>query len=362
MKQMNFHKELAKLTPRLRDNRPGKIYVFGIGEQWKGIHQWYIDVVNVDLTEYIFAFVDNDPAKQGAEYMGRQVIAPAEMDIENAVVLISSHKYSYDLTQQLQKIGLVYHSSFYTPIFFSYILKRFVYAETAKYSNSVQGGRCFIVGNGPSLLAEDLEILHKKNQATFAVNNIVNIFDKTIWRPTYYFVHDTLIFPEMSILNQMKYPKFMGIHNACKNFFDEYTYYYEIDGSPLNYDFPYRPKFSNNIELMYIGGSIIYPTIQAAVSMGYNEIYLLGIDHKIDTEVLHDGTIINSDVERHFYKDKQLIMAAAIDILNASFKCAREYCDSHSIKIRNATRGGALEIFERVDFDDLFKSSTREDV
>jgi len=362
MKQMNFRKELAKLTPRLRDNRPGKIYVFGIGEQWKGIHQSYINVVNVDLTEYIFAFVDNDPAKQGTEYMGRQVIAPAEMDIENAVVLISSHKYHFDLTQQLQKIGLVHHSSFYTASFFYYILRRFVYAETSNFSNSVQGGRCFIIGNGPSLLIEDLEILHKKNQITFAVNGIFNVFDKTIWRPTYYFAHDSLFLAKantstLNQINQMKCPKFIGLKMACKELFNEQTYYYETDVSPLNYDFPHRQKFSNNIELVYTGGTVIYCVIQAAVSMGYNEIYLLGMDHKFDTEVLHDGTIIRHNVENHFYEEgKQLGGAALLYRMKISLKCAREYCDSHNIKIYNATRGGALETFERVNFDSLLKS------
>jgi hypothetical protein len=36
---MNFRDELAKLTPKLRDNRPGKIYVFGVGQQWQRIRK-----------------------------------------------------------------------------------------------------------------------------------------------------------------------------------------------------------------------------------------------------------------------------------------------------------------------------------
>jgi len=33
------------------------------------------------------------------------------------------------------------------------------------------------------------------------------------------------------------------------------------------------------------------------------------------------------------------------------FRSAKEYADSNSINIYNATRGGMLEIFDRVDFD-----------
>ena len=353
MKHMDFRYELAKLTPRLRDNYPGKIYVFGTGQHWRDIHQWYLDVVNVDLVDYIFAFVDNDREKQGLVYMGHPVISASEMDLENAVVLISSSAYHYEISQQLQSLGLVYSNSFFTAAYFTLILNRFVYAETARFNNCVKGGRCFIIGNGPSLRIEDLNVLHQNGEMCFGVNRIINIFDKTTWRPSYYFAHDSLIIPDSNTLNQMKIPVFMSFGNAKQDFFNEQTFYYEIDNSPLYYDYPYRPKFSRNIERMYIGGSIIYPAIQAAVSMGYDEIYLLGVDHVCDTEVLYDGTIVKNNVERHFYQDSQLIMASAIDILNSSLKFAREYCDKHGIRIRNATRGGKLEIFERINFDSL---------
>ena len=32
----------------------------------------------------------------------------------------------------------------------------------------------------------------------------------------------------------------------------------------------------------------------------------------------------------------------------------KKYAQEHGIKIQNATRGGKLEIFERVNLDDLF--------
>ena len=32
---------------------------------------------------------------------------------------------------------------------------------------------------------------------------------------------------------------------------------------------------------------------------------------------------------------------------------ARKYCDEHNVAIYNATRGGKLEVFERVNFDDI---------
>lgn len=40
--------------------------------------------------------------------------------------------------------------------------------------------------------------------------------------------------------------------------------------------------------------------------------------------------------------------------MSLAYKAARKYADAHGIKIYNATRGGKLEVFERVDFDSLF--------
>lgn len=43
-----------------------------------------------------------------------------------------------------------------------------------------------------------------------------------------------------------------------------------------------------------------------------------------------------------------------LDFATMTFEKAREYADGHGIKIYNATRGGKLEVFERVNFDKLF--------
>ena len=45
----------------------------------------------------------------------------------------------------------------------------------------------------------------------------------------------------------------------------------------------------------------------------------------------------------------------------SAYKSAKKYADAHGIKIYNATRGGKLEVFERVDFDTLFKINTEDE-
>lgn len=44
------------------------------------------------------------------------------------------------------------------------------------------------------------------------------------------------------------------------------------------------------------------------------------------------------------------------DRMILAYESAKKYVDSHNISIYNATRGGMLEVFERVDFDSLFEN------
>ena len=56
----------------------------------------------------------------------------------------------------------------------------------------------------------------------------------------------------------------------------------------------------------------------------------------------------------HFFKEEKLVATGFTAQVSLAYKAARKYADAHGIKIYNATRGGKLEVFERVDFDSLF--------
>ena len=40
--------------------------------------------------------------------------------------------------------------------------------------------------------------------------------------------------------------------------------------------------------------------------------------------------------------------------MTKAYEAFKEYADKHSIVVKNATMGGKLEIFKRVEFDSLF--------
>ncbi len=67
--------------------------------------------------------------------------------------------------------------------------------EKTKYGKRIKGLKdlysektCFVVGNGPSLCAEDLQRIYKKKIPCFGSNRVFKIFDKTDWRPDFLLV------------------------------------------------------------------------------------------------------------------------------------------------------------------------------
>lgn len=225
--------------------------------------------------------------------------------------------------------------------------------------NYTKNKRCFIIGNGPSLRISDLEKL--KNEDSFAVNRIFKIFDKTTWRPTYYCAHDTKVLNEtISSLNDVLCECDLVFINSAfkgKAKFSLKKFPFFFYGIQKEF-YPEMPCFSEDISKgINEGYTVTYSCIQLAAYMGYKEIYLLGLDHSYKVEKKADGSIKNNDNVKENYMhglEGANYFLPQLDKTELAYKKAKLYCEEHGIVIKNATRGGMLEIFDRVDFDSLF--------
>ena len=240
-------------------------------------------------------------------------------------------------------------------IFFYFILYK--KNEYKKFFLSIKGSkkgrRCFIIGNGPSLQSKDLDLL--VNEDTFAVNEIHRLFSKTKWRPTYYFIMDrySKSTPE-EIKNVECKICFLGsyywLHNKVLRK-DAICLYQHYNINTNSY------KFSSDISKYIVNApTVSYAAMQVAAYMGYSEIYLLGFDHNYLFEFDKHGKIIKNSISNtHFYNDKdpEEIIGDVWGMTKA-YEAFRNYAVKNNIKVYNATRGGKLNIFKRIDFDSLF--------
>ena len=262
-----------------------------------------------------------------------------------------------DIKDSPQIRTLLYPYGYYKFKKFSAEYVKSMYPEKIKKFHDIHAGeRCFIIGNGPSLLVEDLEKI--KGEYSFGANKIYNIYPKTSWRPTYYLCMDYMSMTEeiLSEMNKIEadyaflnWQQHGKIHAADKLFFCNFNPRYVI-----NFWDDKKVTFSEDCSL-YVDNArtVTYSAIQLAVYMGFSEIYLLGMDanypfYKDGKGRKHRTEATKAHFENGGYDRVDYMVKKTNE---TGFRVAREYCESHGIMIKNATRGGKLEIFERVEFD-----------
>ena len=232
------------------------------------------------------------------------------------------------------------------------------------------GKRCFIIGNGPSLCAADLDKL--QNEYCFAANRIFKIFDQTAWRPSYYLIVDSKAIKEFQnsilkydlkhiFLDSRGCTIFAPTNKLTRIYMEPRLFYVDAE----NHRF-YNDKslyVSEDVSDHFCNGqTVTYEAIQLAIYMGFKEIYLLGIDNNYSRVFDASGEIqMDPSVEDYFDRKRYYDVSwpSALTTIQYAYAIAREYCDTHGIVIRNATRGGKLEAFGRVNFDSLFESSDK---
>jgi hypothetical protein len=221
------------------------------------------------------------------------------------------------------------------------------YWKTLK--DKYKGNRGFIIGNGPSLISSDLDKI--KDEISIASNIISLIFGETSWRPNFFTVADPLVWKKISN-NIHDDIDIVHIPTTLSGDSNKKTIYWKHGlSSPFG-------RFSKNAERKLYGGqTITFQNIQIAAHLGLNPIYLIGCDHFYAGEknVIANQAIIQGSEQTHFSKEYrsagEIVMSAPIHEMNFSFNQARKFLRKENIQIYNATRGGHLEIFERVDLD-----------
>ena len=222
------------------------------------------------------------------------------------------------------------------------------------------GKRCFIIGNGPSLSASDLTCLYEHDEITFGFNRVFHIFSDTPWRPTYYMSQDDKMLKGCvsdveRLTAKIKFvpiemPWYYGIKVKGAHYY--HTENGEVEGVL---------KFSDEIDkCVVLWGTVVYSAIQFAAYMGIKEIYLIGVDHHFQKTLNMKGEIVIDPTAKSDYfckaydADKDELYIPNTDRTTQIYEAAKCYADQRGIKIYNATRGGKLEVFPRVEFDSLF--------
>ena len=225
--------------------------------------------------------------------------------------------------------------------------------------------RCFIIGNGPSLNHTDVTLL--KNEYTFGVNAIFYLTERNNFKPSFYVCEGRHVLED----NIKTIKKYRCSYRFFPTYFkdviheDENTYFFYSD---MAYYYNWHPmyctpRFSKDCsDVIYQGQTVTYINLQLAHFLGFNEVYLIGVDfdYAIPKNVKIKGEMIVSkeDDVNHFHKDYfgkgKIWTQPQLEKQMISLSYANVIYMEDGKKIYNATKGGKLEIFPRVNYESLF--------
>jgi hypothetical protein len=224
-----------------------------------------------------------------------------------------------------------------------------------------RGRRCFVMGNGPSLLECDLNQL--ASEVTIVSNAHYLIWDQLTYVPTFLAVEDRLVAEDRADELQ----RITGITRIFP--FDLRSLLGPGDQTKLYLNFPrdYHPfpKFSRDLtKRCYWGGTVSFLNLQLAAYLGCNPIILIGFDHSyvvpskhIKNNVIQSQTKDVNHIHPDYFGPGYRWHDPNIARMEAAYRCARQELEQSKVHVLNATAGGQLEVFERVTFDSAIQRS-----
>ncbi|MFA5743030.1 MAG: 6-hydroxymethylpterin diphosphokinase MptE-like protein [Candidatus Paceibacterota bacterium] len=225
--------------------------------------------------------------------------------------------------------------------------------------------RCFIIGNGPSIKNQDLTLL--KNEITFVTNKFYlhKDFDKI--NPKYYTTIDPLSFEEdagrIQLLKETQekasncmffFPYWTASTIQKYNLFQKQKVYYLAIGGEMKENKCFHSDIDKPIPSLI---NVVLPNLFVAHYMGFKEIYLLGCDHDWLAQPSDAYPTHFYDKEPLYKKSFSLSYEKTIPYVLDLFRSYRLIKEKFSdVKIYNATAGGFLDVFPRVDYEEIVKN------
>ena len=215
-----------------------------------------------------------------------------------------------------------------------------------------KGKRAFIIGNGPSLKQTDLTKL--KNEFTFGLNRIYLLFPELGFTTSYFVsINDLVIEQCADEIAALSIPKFIAWHSRryFQRFPDELMFLYTTYTGP---------KFARDMtRRVWEGATVTNVALQLAFYMGFEKVILIGVDHNFTSKGEANKTVVSTgDDPNHFstnYFGKGFRWQLPdLDTSEIGYQKAGDAYRKAGREVLDATVGGKLMVFPKVDYNSLF--------
>ena len=227
--------------------------------------------------------------------------------------------------------------------------KRKYAKELRKYKDLHKGEDCFIIGNGPSLNKMDLSPLAEYH--TFGLNKIFLIFEKYDLNLSYLVATNPLVIEQSKEVYEkgLGFPLFLS-HTASEGVVADRKHIERLHTLNL-WSF-----YSDITQPICEGNTVTYVAMQLAFFMGFKRVFLIGVDHSFkQSGASHETQVYNGDDENHFHPDYfkgQKWQLADVYGSEVSYHLANYHFINDERQIMDATLGGKLDVFPKIDFQE----------
>jgi len=230
-------------------------------------------------------------------------------------------------------------------------LRRESIRRLGEFKDIHRGRRCYIIGNGPSLKQTGLSRL--REEYTFGMNRIYLMFPELGFHTTFYLSVNSLVIEQCAedILS-IPVPKFVSwrshnlIHPAENLIYLHTTY----SGS----------KFARDVRgRLWEGATVTYVALQLAFYMGFEQVILIGVDHCFTTQGRPNTTVVSQGEDPDHFHNSYFgkgfrWQLPDLETSERGYCMAREAYRKAGRQVLDATVGGKLTVFPKVDYNSLF--------
>jgi hypothetical protein len=217
-----------------------------------------------------------------------------------------------------------------------------------------RGRRAFIIGNGPSL--RDMDLSPLRNEVTFGLNRIYLLFERMGFSTTF------LVSVNIHVIEQCAGE--LAATDA-KQIFSWLGRKYIERAQDVTFVRPVStPHFARDPSSgLWEGATVTFVAMQLAYHMGFDEVILIGVDHRFaSTGEPHALVTSRGADESHFdpgYFGKGFRWQLPdLETSEVAYQLALRAFEADGRRVLNATVGGRLEVFPRVDYMTLFDAAS----
>lgn len=224
------------------------------------------------------------------------------------------------------------------------------YRRFTALHNKHRDQRCFVIGNGPSLNQTDLSLL--QNEFTITTNRSYLMYERMGGPSAYYVsVNLNVIGQFAEDIARLPMPKFLNWDARNSAEFTDSTIFIR---TPPGMGFSKQPQHG-----LYQGNTVTYVAMQIAYYLGFQQVILIGVDHNFVTKGDPHKTLVSegpdpNHFDPNYFGQGVVWQLPDLEGSEQAYRLAKAAYEAAGREIVDATVGGKLQVYRKVDYASLF--------